>query len=338
MLTPSLDRMPVSGVRFEHLDLELIERTMQNGHQLGRYNGPLDVSHYLLRSGGVVEVEGALIPTVSGVLAFTQEPDRWMTASGIDMSLYRSDVITPTGSRVRQFRGPVFQIIDAVVNQLKEECTVSRLDGAKLVNALDTPEIVLRELTTNGIVHRDLQVYGSQVRIQIYPQHIEWISPGSLPAGITIQTIFTAQFSRNPSLAQFLFHAGYIEKFGMGLDAVRDALTRTGSEPEFHDDGHSFRVRIRRSVGGNQGLDLTTREGRSEAILDLFGTRAVWRQHDLLQHLDIPRSTLQRDLDVLVKQGQLTVRGSTRSRVYLLPGATDPAIQISFSDTTRTDE
>ena len=89
MLTPSLDRMPVSGVRFEHLDLELIERTMRNGHQLGRYNGPLDVSHYLLRSGGVVEVEGALIPTVSGVLAFTQEPDRWMTAGQSYLNLRR---------------------------------------------------------------------------------------------------------------------------------------------------------------------------------------------------------------------------------------------------------
>jgi hypothetical protein len=160
------------------------------------------------------------------------------------------------------------------------------------VDDLDTPGIVLRELTTNAVVHRDLNVFGSQVRIQVFPRYVEWSSPGGLPANITIETLLTAQFSRNPSLARFLFHAGYIEKFGMGLDVVSDALrqAKLGS-PEFHDDGHSFRVRVYRGV--ERSAEGVTRDGRVEAILALFAERAAWRQREMLDRLRIPRSTLQ---------------------------------------------
>lgn len=138
--------------------------------------------------------------------------------------MFETNRISPTASRVRQIRGPIFQVIDAAVNMLRDHCSVNRLEGARLISDLDTPLIVLRELSTNAVVHRDLSVYGSQVRIQVYPTVLEQISPGELPPSITVDTLLTAQFARNPSLAQFLFHAGYIEKFGMGLDAVIEAL------------------------------------------------------------------------------------------------------------------
>ena len=65
--------------------------------------------------------------------------------------------------------------------------------------------------------------------------------------------------------------------------------------------------------------DLTTKEGRVAAILDLFAIRGTWHQHEMLEHLAITRSTLQRDLDSLVKQQRLLARGATKNRVYSLP-------------------
>ena len=199
---------------------------MAAGARTGRYTGSHDPQAYLLRCGGVVKDGALLHPTIASVLAFTPEPERWLTASGIDIAIYRSNQIQPTNTQIRQVRGTVFTIIDDTFAILKEECTIGRLEGARMVSELDIPEIVLRELTTNAVVHRDLNVFGSQVRIHVYPSYIEWVSPGGLPANVTIETLLTAQFSRNPSLAQFLFHKGYIEKFGMGLDVVLDTLRR----------------------------------------------------------------------------------------------------------------
>ncbi|MEN9936576.1 MAG: hypothetical protein RLZZ387_3155 [Chloroflexota bacterium] len=317
----SFDREPVPAVGFDDLDMELVEKTMRNGARLDRYKGSLDARAYLLRFGGVVAAGDALQPTVAGVLAFTREPERWLTASGIDVALYREDRMLPTRSKVQQMRGPIFQVIDETVATLEDECTFSQFEGARLVRELDTPLIVLRELTTNAVVHRDLSLFGSQVRIQVFPRTIEWSSPGGLPAGITVETLLTAQFARNPGLAQFLFHAGYIEKFGMGLDAVIDALRDTNlGAPEFHDDKHSFRVRIPRRVEQSQAQrNVVTREDRAAAILALFTAQPEWRQHELIERLGFSRSTLQRDLDWLVREGQLLARGATKNRIYTLP-------------------
>jgi ATP-dependent DNA helicase RecG len=320
-LQQPFDRERVPGTELSDLNLALVEEVMFAGERTGRYSRSHDPHAYLLRCGGVVSDGPTLHPTVAGVLAFTPEPDRWLTASGIDIAIHRSNQIQPTNTQIKQVRGTIFAIIDDAFAILKAECTIGRLEGARMVSELDIPEIVLRELTTNAVVHRDLNVPGSQVRIDVNPSYIEWVSPGGLPANITIETLLTAQFSRNPSLAQFLFHKGYIEKFGMGLDVVLDTLNRTHHRaPEFYDDNHSFRVRIYRNVDQAAAyMDMTTREQRIEAILALFAERHVWSQRDLLARLRTSRSTLQRDLDALVKQGQLLAQGATKTRIYSLP-------------------
>jgi len=332
-LQQPFDRERVPGAEFSDLDLSLVEEMLSAGARTGRYTGPHDPRAYLLRFGGIIKDGATLHPTVAGVLAFTHEPERWLTASGIDIALYRSDQIQPTNTQIRQVRGTVFDIIDHAFAILKEECTIGRLEGARMVSELDTPEIVLRELTTNAVVHRDLSVFGSQVRIHVYPSYIEWISPGGLPANITIDTLLTAQFSRNPSLAQFLFHKGYIEKFGMGLDVVTETLNRQRlRSPEFYDDNHSFRVRIYRNVDQPVSrLGMTTHEQRVSAIMALFTERATWRQHELLARLGTSRSTLQRDLDALVKRGLLIAQGATKTRIYSLPPSQHAAMNEPHS-------
>jgi ATP-dependent DNA helicase RecG len=321
LITLPYDRQMVPGATLDDIDLDLVAQTIMAAIDLGRDPGPCEPVAYLERYGGATTDGDTHRPTVSGMLAYGREPDRWLPGSGIDIAAFATDQVMPTRSRVHQIRGPIFQVIDNAVALLREHCTVSRLEGARLVNELDTPPIVLRELTTNAVVHRDLSEYGSQVRILVYPTVIEWSSPGGLTSTITIETLLTAQFSRNPTLAQFLFHAGYIERFGMGLDAVIDALRLVNlGDPEFYDDRHSFRVRVRRAVSYQATApDLRAPEGRAAVILDLFTRRRVWRQHEILGSLNIPRSTLQRDLASLVAEGRLIVQGATKSRVYLLP-------------------
>src|SRR5262249_3224138 len=146
------------------------------------------------------------------------------------------------------------------------------------------------------------------------------------PANITIEKLLTAQFSRNPSLAQFLFHAGYIEKFGMGLDAVSDALHRAKlGSPEFHDDSHSFRVRVYR--GAAPMSESIPQSARVAAILALFAERPLWRQREMLDRLPVPRSTLQRDLDQLVTEGRLVAWGATRGFLQVPPSTSSKKLR-----------
>lgn len=321
ILPTPYDRHPVPETAVSDLDLDLVAQTIATAIELGRDPGPHDPIAYLERYNGLVRVGDTMMPTVAGMIAYGREPDRWVPGSGIDIATFATEQISPTRSRVRQIRGPIFRIIDDAIAVLREHCMISRIEGARLIHDLDTPAVVLRELSTNAVVHRDLSQYGSQVRILVYPTVIEWSSPGGLPANITIETLLTAQFSRNPTLAQFLYHAGYIERFGMGLDAVIDAIRLAHlGDPEFYDDRHSFRVRVRRAVSLQPTApDLRIPEGRIAAILDLFTRRQVWRFHEIQESINIPRSTLQRDLTNLVAQGRIKAQGATKSRIYMLP-------------------
>lgn len=362
LATPPFDRSPVLDATLDDLDFALVHETITAGVELGRFKVAsvpgltLDAIQrggdeareaalrYLERFSGVVRVDGdgkpRLVPSVAGVLAFTHAPDRWVPSSGVDVGRYEADprlvrsegvmaVPAPVRARIEAVRGPIFAVIDRTVDILREASTVSSYDGARIVNRLDTPINVLRELTTNGVVHRDLELYGAQVRVQIFPGYIEWISPGRLPPQVfpdelplTLDLLLKAQFARNPALAMFLFHRGYIEKFGFGLDDVVASLAALNREtPEFHNDKHSFRVRVARpSATGEEPVSLATKEGRQRAILLLFEERAVWTPHEIIQRLNLPRTTLQYDLRELTRGGQIEAAGSTHNRTYRLPG------------------
>ncbi|NJO82627.1 MAG: helix-turn-helix domain-containing protein [Blastochloris sp.] len=328
------DREPVLDATEYDLNLDIVQATIVSGHNLNRFHGSHDPWEYLRRFSGILDHDGRRYPTVAGLLAFADEPDRWLPGSGIDIARYQHNPSStghhgatmlpgPTSARIEQIRGPIFHVIDRAVEVLQDACTISVYDGPRIVNTLDTPLNVLRELTTNGVVHRDLRLDGAQVRVQIFPGFIEWISPGRLPPEVfpdeiplSLDLLLTAQYARNPTLAQFLFHRGYIEKFGMGLDDVVAALReiRRGI-PEFHNDKHSFRVRVTRPTVGKT-YDLSTKEGSKRAILAMFDERPYWRQNEIAQRLGIPRSSLQRYLRELLAERQLAATGATNQRIY----------------------
>lgn len=307
------DRYPVQQADLADLDLELVKETIQFGRETQRYSGDIEPLAYLEREHAISNQK----PTIAAILAFTHEPDRWIPSSGIDIAIHRTDTPQPLHSRVRQLRGNIFEIIDQAVKILEEECTTGYFDGARIVQQLSIPLLVLRELTTNAAVHRDFQKQGSQVRIQIFPTYIEWSSPGSLPEGVTLTNILQQQRSRNPTLARFLFHRGYIETFGMGLDLVFDALKEHQlPPPELFADQDTFRVRVTHTTAKPYRPDSTIKIERIAAILALFNEKPTWKQREILERLEIPRATLQRDLDELLASGQIEAHGATRTRVY----------------------
>lgn len=361
----SFDREPVLACRIEDFDPALVLKVMRRGVELRRYaitdvpeltfealraGSEETLLRYLERFGGAVwsgdgQAGPRMIPTVAGVLAFTHTPDRWIQSSGVDVATYGADprllpggdvaVPPPTKARVEPVRGTIFRVIDRTVEILQDACSTSVLEGARVVTHSEMPLNVLRELTTNGVVHRDLRLMGAQVRIQIFPSFIEWISPGRLPpehfpddVPITIGLLLKAQYARNPALASFLFHGGYIEKFGFGLDDVIASLTSLGRDaPEFHNDTHSFRVQvIRAKLQAEQRSPRTKQAVREKQILSLFAETETWTPAAIERRLQIPRTTLQKDLWRLEGAGVLSAEGATNNRIYRLnaPAAAAP--------------
>ena len=81
------------------------------------------------------------------------------------------------------------------------------------------PEEALREALVNAGAHRDYSAYvlGSQVRIQMYADRLEIISPGGLFGPVSLTNLETVQASRNQLMVRLLGEVGLVENRDSGI-------------------------------------------------------------------------------------------------------------------------
>ena len=65
------------------------------------------------------------------------------------------------------------------------------------------PPIAIHEIITNAVLHRDYSVK-DDIRINIYDNRIEVVSPGKLPGHITVENILQERYERNPKIVRLL--------------------------------------------------------------------------------------------------------------------------------------
>jgi len=106
------------------------------------------------------------------------------------------------------------------------------------------PKVVFEELVANSLIHRDYFI-STPIRIFIFSNRIEIISPGHLPNNLTIQNIKSGNSNiRNPVLASFA--TKLLPYRGLG-NGIRRAI-KAYSDIDFIDDRESnlFKVIIKK--------------------------------------------------------------------------------------------
>jgi predicted HTH transcriptional regulator len=120
---------------------------------------------------------------------------------------------------------------EVIKNALRSETTVY-------------PEIALRELTANALIHQDLSVRGASPMIEIFDDRIEISNPGKLlPSKRIDRLIRTTPESRNEILASAFRRYGICEERGSGFEKAVAAIELYGLPPlKFEELENSFRV------------------------------------------------------------------------------------------------
>lgn len=317
------ERRPIPGARIDDLDLDLVRRHIRTAVERRGYEGTGDPIAYLQRYHCLTPGDDGPHPTIAGLLAFAGEPDRWLDTAGIDIAQFSGPHAHSTAMVFsRQIRGPIVDVINRTVDLLWARSEHRyRLEGAERVEEHAFNMTVLRELTVNTLCHRDWGLAGSIARIEMHPGFIRWVTPGGLPPGVTVENIRVAQVSRNPALAQLLYHGGLVEKFGMGIDTVLDILASLGCEPPvYHDDTTFFTFQVfgrplseARDATGGLGLS-----PRQERLLAEVGGRRAATSAELAAVIGEARRNVQRDLQVLLKLGLVQMDGPTSRARYRL--------------------
>lgn len=83
------------------------------------------------------------------------------------------------------------------------------------------PEIAIRELVANALIHQDFEEIGSSVMVEIYTDRVEITNPGK--PFIPPDRFIDEYQSRNERLANLMRRFGICEEKGSGIDKVIDA-------------------------------------------------------------------------------------------------------------------
>lgn len=171
----------------------------------------------------------------AGLLMFAEHPERVTPQFVVKAIRYPGNKIHATDYLdTEDFVGPLRKIFDDVLGFVMRN--LHKVQAGRGVNAPglpEIPELVFEELLVNALVHRDYLV-SAPVRLFIFDNRIEIISPGHLPNNLTVEKILAGNSNiRNPILVSYVAK-GLLPYHGLGSGIKRalDAWPRI----DFTDD------------------------------------------------------------------------------------------------------
>jgi ATP-dependent DNA helicase RecG len=321
-------RLPL-GVSYGDLDPAQIERYAQTYFSAAKINyqdADLGIDELLLQRGCLKQVEDELRPTYAALLLFGRTPQRWLPAANILAARF-SDVSFGDRFIKEELNGSLIQQLQQAENFLQANLqSVVRLVGFAHQETLEYPFEAVRELMVNAIAHRDYNVQGDNIHLNIFTDRLEVTSPGNLPGPINLTNIYEARFSRNPVIVQVLSDLGYVERLGYGLDRVATMMRENSlSPPKLEEVARTFRVTLFNSPAQDAAARDTSQyrlediNPRQISALNYLGTRRRITNREYQQLCpEMHPETLRRDLADLVSRGILIKIGEKRATYYIL--------------------
>lgn len=158
--------------------------------------------------------------SLAGLLFFGKDPQSIKPAFTIKAVSFIGNEISGTQYRSKpaDFRGTIPQLFNETMGFLKTNLKYLQADKEfNSTGVLEISEIALIELVQNSLVHRDY-FKNSPIRILIFDDRVEIISPGKLPNSLTVDDIkYGNPVIRNNQLVAFSSHTMPFSGLGSGI-------------------------------------------------------------------------------------------------------------------------
>ena len=206
-------------------------------------NVEIDITEQVLQNLNIIQ-EGSL--TLGGLLFFAKEPQKYRPAFCVKAVSFFGTSIGGTDYRSSQdIHGTIPEVFQETIRFLKTNLLHIQADqNFNSVGKLEVSEIALEELIQNALVHRDYSK-NAPIRLMIFDDRIEIISPGSLPNSLTIENIKMGNaVIRNNLLVSYCSKVMNYRGFGSGITRALEHQPNI----EFINDieGEQFKVIIPR--------------------------------------------------------------------------------------------
>ena len=316
------------GVTLNDLDLDQVSAYVERV-QLPGYEGfgleADQVSEVLLQRGCLKRENGELHPTYAALLLFGHHPQRWLPAATILSARFSGNTFGDQYIKQDIHGSLPEQLLQAELFVRDNLRSIVRLKGLRHQETLEYPFEAVRELLVNAVAHRDYNLQGDCIHLNIFADRLEVTSPGKLPGPVTLKNLLEARFSRNAVIVQVLADLGYVERLGYGLERVVNLMGENGLQlPCFEEHAGTFRVTLL-GEPSHEGLhfeptqytDLDLNPRQQRALTYLVKHQRITNSEYQTLCPDVHPETLRRDMVDLVKHQVLLKIGDKRATYYI---------------------
>ncbi|WP_243117014.1 RNA-binding domain-containing protein [Natranaerovirga hydrolytica] len=156
----------------------------------------------------------------------------------------------------KEYKGNIIMLLKEASSFVKNNSRKAwKIEGLKRIEYIDYPENAVREAVVNALVHRDYNIIGSEIHIDMYDDRLEIVSPGGMYDGKKIQEVEidkVASIRRNPIVADIFSRLDYMERRGSGLKRIKEAF-KDERLIEFYSNQSSLCVVMKKQINNKIG-------------------------------------------------------------------------------------
>ena len=220
--------------------------------------------------------------------------------------------------------GPLTAMYEKALSFIKRNLrNVQAGQGVNAPGKLEIPEGVFEELLVNALTHRDYFI-SAPIRIFIFENRIEIISPGDLPNHLTIDQIKKGQSNiRNTIIASFVSN-GLLPYRGIGSGVKRAVHLWPKINFENDKEGFEFKVTVKRILSKDSSEKTSVKSKvkskvkTEDRIIDLMVENPEITIPEIVEITGKAKSTINKQIAKLQKEGKLKRIGSRKTGKWVV--------------------
>ena len=231
---------------------------------------------------------------------------------GIDIMKFGEN-ISIIQKRVTFENMSILEVYDKTIDVFRDYYQYEEIQGSDRKTVEKIPEAAFREAVANALIHRTWDME-SEIRISMFDDRIEIVSPGGLPSGITEDEYLAGKLSvlRNRILANVFYRLGFVEIFGTGITRIKQLYKEGLSKPDFEVSENTIKTVL---PIFEKDLDLTEDERVVYKTLSKIMLKSI---SEIAPYVPFGKSKTTQLLKNMGKKGIITVEGKGRGTKYII--------------------
>ncbi len=217
--TLNLDEQTRERVSMADIDPQKVrsfvhQARMKRGFPLSEEETPENVLTHLrlLRNG---------VPCNGALLLFANDPQYFFPTAVVKCAWFLGDEAIKPIEDYKTFDSGIAEQINQATSWVMSKLSLrygQRNVEVQTETEFEIPRSVIYETIVNAVVHRDYNSTGS-VQVTVTRNRVIVRNPGTLPIELTKADLMKehGSYPHNPLIAEVMFQAGYIEKYGTGI-------------------------------------------------------------------------------------------------------------------------